>query len=73
MGAERRLRESVINVCEMGKANGWRWHERYHAGPGNTVKPAANAGYCEYPAILIRTVLSNPKVFPETRFLRNRV
>jgi hypothetical protein len=65
MGAERRLRESVLKVCRMGQQHDWLWHERYHAGPGNTVKPSALQGYCEYPAILVRAVLGNREVFPE--------
>ena len=66
-----RLRKSVLKVCEMGQKTGWLWYERYHAGEGNTVKPGGAYGYCEYPAILVRAVLSNPAVFPECRHLRS--
>jgi len=69
MGAHRRLRDSVVKVCRMGERHGWLWHERYHAAPGNTVKPGGAGGYCEYAAILARAVLGNPKVFPEARGL----
>jgi len=61
-----RLRESVVKVCQMGQKDGDHWHERYHPGEGDTVKPGGVYGYCEYPAILMRTVLSNPSVFPKT-------
>ena len=30
-----RLVESVRLVCRMGEANGWQWHERYHAQKPN--------------------------------------
>ena len=70
MRDHRRLRTSVIKVCEMGKKSGWLWHERYHAGKDDTVHPAGTSGYCEYPAILIRVVLGNPNVFPEAKLLR---
>jgi len=51
----------------MGQKEGWLWYERYHAGEGNTVKPGGAYGYCEYPAILIRAIVGNPAVFPESR------
>ena len=72
MGEHRRLRESVLKVCQTGSQSNWLWYERYHAGPGDTVKSAGTFGYCEYPAILIRVVLSSPEVFPETAGLRKR-
>jgi hypothetical protein len=49
----------------MGRKKDWLWHERYHAGEGNTVKPGGAYGYCEYPAMLVRAVVSNPAAFPE--------
>lgn len=61
------LRKSVLEVSQMGRKEGWLWDERYHAGEGNTVKPGGAYGYCEYPAILIRAIVSNPAVFPESR------
>jgi hypothetical protein len=67
MGEQRRLRESVVNVCRMGEKYNWLWHERYHADAGDSVKPSKRLGYCEYAAILVRAVLGNPKVFPEVR------
>lgn len=67
MKEHRRLRESVVKVCQMGERNNWWWHERYHAAGENAVKPAGAAGYCEYAAVLARTVLGNPAVFPEVR------
>ena len=47
----------------MGERHGWQWHERYHAQPGGTVKPAGPAGYCEYAAVLVRVTLGNPQAF----------
>lgn len=61
----QRLRESVVKVCQMGQKDGDHWHERYHPGDGDTVKPGGAYGYCEYPAILLRTVLGNPEIFPK--------
>jgi hypothetical protein len=72
MGASQRLRESVVKVCEMGRKNNWIWYERYHAAPGNSVKPGGHGMYCEYPAILLRVVLGNPNVFPETASLARK-
>jgi hypothetical protein len=65
MKADRRLRESVIKVCEMGRLHDWVWFERYHAAANNTVKPGGHGLYCEYPAILVRVLLTNRKLFPE--------
>jgi hypothetical protein len=65
----RRLRTSVMKVCEAGKKTDWSWYERYHA-QGESVKPVGNARYCEYPAILVRVVLGNPDIFPEAKGLR---
>jgi hypothetical protein len=67
MGAWKRLRESVVKVCAMGKRNKWVWYERYHAGPNDTVKPGGHGMYCEYPAILLRIVLGNARLFPEAQ------
>ena len=58
-----RLRESARLVCAMGQRHGWQWHERYHAQPDGTVKPAGPAGYCEYAAVLVRVVLGSPEAF----------
>ena len=62
----QRLRESVVKVCAMGQKEGGLWHERYHPGDGDTVKAGGAFGYCEYPAILLRTVLGNPAIFPKS-------
>jgi hypothetical protein len=70
MHAHRRLRESVLKVCQMGQKHGWVWYERYHAGEGDTVKPGGAYGYCDYAAILVRAVLGNPGVFPEAQQIR---
>jgi hypothetical protein len=67
MGDHRRLRDSVLNVCQLGQRNDWLWHERYHAAENNTVKPIGTAAYCEYAAILVRIVLGNPGIFPEAK------
>jgi hypothetical protein len=61
MGDVERLRESVRLVCRMGERHGWQWHERYHAQPDGSVKPAGPAGYCEYAAVLVRVVLGEPE------------
>jgi len=63
MGVEDRLRESVRKVCQMGKQYGWFWYERYHPQQDWKVLPSGPKGYCEYAAILVRTVLGNPKIF----------
>ena len=67
MREHRRLRDSVIKVCQVGRGNNWWWHERYHAAEGGTVKPVGAKGYCEYAAVLARTVLGNPTIFPEAK------
>ncbi|MDQ3439804.1 MAG: hypothetical protein M3478_05585 [Planctomycetota bacterium] len=59
MGDRDRLRASARLVCEMGQRHGWQWHERYHAQRDGTVQPAGPAGYCEYPAVLVRVTLGN--------------
>ena len=58
-----RIRQSAHLVAEMGLAHGGKWFERYHALPYSKVIPAGPAGYCEYAAILTRTVLTNPELF----------
>ncbi len=45
------LIDSVRRVCEMGRANGYYWRERYGAKGGYGAEK-----YCEYPANLIRIV-----------------
>ena len=65
MGELERVRESVRQVCLMGKRHGWLWHERYLPMQTKDVFPAGPRGYCEYAAILVRIVLGNPDVFKE--------
>ena len=63
----RRLRDSALKVCQMGKKESGLWYERYHPEEGDTVEPGGSYGYGEYPAILVRAVLANSSVFPECR------
>jgi len=63
MGEKERVRESVLKVCLMGKKHDWFWYERYHPLQVWDVFPAGPKGYCEYAAILVRVVLSNPEIF----------
>jgi hypothetical protein len=69
--AYERLRASVVKVCRRGNQEGGLWWERYRASreKPDSVEGCGAFGYCEYPAILIRTVLQNPGVFPEARTL----
>jgi hypothetical protein len=60
----------VVKVCQTGKRHDWIWFERYQAAENNTVKPVGAGMYCEYPAILVRVVLKNRKIFLETAALR---
>jgi len=62
-----RLRESVLKVCQMGRREGWFWREFYRADKEDAVKPSGVYRYCEYAAILVRAVLGNPAVFPESK------
>ena len=64
-GEKKRVRDSVVKVCRRGLADDGFWFERYH--PLQVAKTDATGpkGYCEYPAILARTVLGNPQIFPE--------
>lgn len=62
MHARERLVESVRKVCRSAQADGY-WRERYHPQPNGSVKPAGAQKYCEYAAVLVRVVLSNPEVF----------
>ena len=61
--AHDRLRESVRQVCEMGKRYDWYWFERYHPLQVWDVYAAGPKGYCEYAAILVRVVLGQPQLF----------
>jgi hypothetical protein len=62
-GDHRRIVDAVRRVCFRGKRDGWLWHERYRAEPDGTASAVGPAGYCEYAAILVRTVLGNPGIF----------
>ena len=64
-GETRRLRESVVKVCQMGLKDGGFWHERYHPLQVPRVDWTGPRGYGEYPAILVRAVLGNPAVFAD--------
>lgn len=58
-----RLRESTRLVAQAGLKEGGYWYERYHMLQDRRVSAAGPKGYCEYPAILVRTVLGNWDVF----------
>jgi hypothetical protein len=58
-----RLLESARKVCRAGLTAGGYWRERYYPQANGTVSADGAAKYCEYPAILVRTVFSNPEVF----------
>jgi hypothetical protein len=61
MGDHERLLESARRVSQAA-VNGY-WRERYHPQRDGTVKPSGAEKYCEYPAVLARVVLGNPRVF----------
>lgn len=62
MKDRERLVESVRKVCKIGLPDG-NWRERYHPQKDGTAKPAGAQWYCEYPAILVRVVLNNRRLF----------
>jgi hypothetical protein len=61
MGETQRLIDSTRKVCRAAK-DGY-WVERYQLQKNGNVAPVGAPKYCEYPAVLVRTVLGNPKVF----------
>jgi hypothetical protein len=61
MNAKRRLVESTRLVCNAAR-DGY-WSERYQAQPDGTSVPAGAGKYCEYPAVIVRTVLDNAAWF----------
>ncbi len=61
MGATDRLIESARLVASAAKGGYWR--ERYHPNDASGVTPAGSEKYCEYPAVFVRVVLENQKVF----------
>lgn len=58
-----RIKEAVKLVCRRGLADGGFWYERYYLMQDNTVFPGGPKKYCEYPAVLLRTVLGNLNIF----------
>ncbi len=56
-----RLKVAAQHVAVAARDGYWR--ERYHPQPDGTVRPEGSEKYCEYPAVLIRVILANPKVF----------
>lgn len=56
MGDGRGILEGLRKVSEVGRANGYYWHERYHPDGNGGVRAAGPNTYCEYPANLIRIV-----------------
>lgn len=60
--ARERLVESTRKVCRAATAGGY-WRERYQPQPDGSVAPAGAEKYCEYAAVLVRVVFSNPAVF----------
>lgn len=63
VGDYDRVRQAVKLVCRMGLMHGGYWFERYHMLQNQSVHPAGPKGYCEYPAVLVRTVLGNIELF----------
>lgn len=63
VGDIARLKQSVRHVCRMGREHDWLWSERYYPVPKEKVSLVGPVGYCEYPAILVRTVLGNLDLF----------
>jgi hypothetical protein len=57
-----RLFKSTQLVCAAAKSDGY-WRERYIPQADGTTAPAKARKYCEYPAVLVRVVLGNRKVF----------
>jgi hypothetical protein len=64
-GEHRRLRESVVKVCQAGLKDDGFWHERYHPLQVPRVDFTGPRGYGEYPAILVRAVAGNPALFAD--------
>ena len=62
MKARERLVESSRKVCRAATAGGY-WRERYQPQPDGSVAPAGAEKYCEYAAVLVRVVFTNPAVF----------
>jgi hypothetical protein len=58
-----RLVEGARKVCQAARARAGYWFERYHLQADGSVAPAGAGKYCEYPAVLVRTVFDNGDVF----------
>jgi hypothetical protein len=56
MADARGLLEGIRKVIQVGRENGYSWHERYHPDGKGGVRAAGPDTYCEYPANLIRIV-----------------
>jgi hypothetical protein len=65
MGDTKRLIDSTRLVCRAASKDGY-WRERYQVQPNGKVAPVGADRYCEYPAVIVRTVLTNPKPFCTT-------
>lgn len=58
-----RLRKGVALVCRRGVSDGGYWRERYGMCMDGRAVGYGPDRYCEYPAVLVRTVLRSPEVF----------
>lgn len=58
-----RLRRGVALVCRRGLQDGGYWRERYTMLMDGRAVGYGPDRYCEYPAILVRSVLGNPDIF----------
>ena len=61
-----RLLEGARRVCQAGLKTGGYWRERYYPHADGTVAADGAMKYCEYPAILVRTVFGNRETFWRT-------
>ena len=62
MKAHERLVDSARKVSRAAKADGY-WRERYHPRPDGSVSADGAQKYCEYAAVLVRTVHGNRELF----------
>ena len=56
MGDAQGLLDGLRKVCEVGRSNGYFWHERYQPDSIGGFHASGPNTYCEYPANLIRIV-----------------
>ncbi|MGA3245812.1 MAG: hypothetical protein ABSE41_14440 [Bacteroidota bacterium] len=56
MGDAQGLLDGLRKVSQVGRENGYSWHERYQPDSIGGVRAAGPDTYCEYPANLIRIV-----------------